>query len=134
MNAVLDGVYDALNVTAFTALSTGGVHNDVPQTFTYPITWIAPGDPPEEPFDTFGKIGAVCHVDLNIYSQYEGDKQAITIAEMATELLHHVNVSLVGTFQVINLVREPVRWAYLDIDGVATRHLVTPFAIQVLES
>jgi hypothetical protein len=132
LNAVIDGVYDALNVTAFTDLSA--VFNDVEQPTTFPVTWITPGEPPEEPFDTFGKIGAICHLDLNIYSQYEGDKEAITIADKATELLHHVGVSLVGDFTVINLVREPIRWAYIDIDGVATRHLITPFAIQVLES
>lgn len=133
LNAVIDGVYDTLNVTAFTDLSTAGVHNDVPQDTGFPVTWLAPGDPPEDPFDTFGKIGAICHLDLNIYSQYEGDKEALAIAAKATQLLHHVAPSVTG-FTVINLIREPLRWTYLDIDGVATRHLVAPFAIQVLES
>lgn len=133
LNTVLDGVYDTLNVAAYTDLSTAGIFNDVPQDTGFPVTWIAPGEPPEEPFDTFGKIGAVCRLNLNIYSQYEGDKEAIAIVNMATQLLHHVSVSLTG-FTAINLVREPLRWNYLDIDGVATRHLIAPFAIQVLES
>lgn len=133
LNAVLDGVYDALNVAAFTALSTGGVHNDVPQDTAFPVTWIAPGEPPEEPFDTFARIGALCRLDLNIYSQYEGDKQALDIANKATELLHHVGVSIAG-WSTANVVREPLRWAFLDIEGVATRHLTVPFAITVFAS
>jgi hypothetical protein len=133
MGAVMTAVYAALNVAAFTNLSTGGVFNDVPQDNRFPFTWITPGDPAEEPLDTFGKIGATCRVDVHVYSQYEGDDQATDIVLKATELLHHVALSIAGWATLI-VVREPVALVVEDVDGVATRHAIAPFTIQVLQS
>jgi hypothetical protein len=133
LDTVLNAVFDALNVAAFTALSTGGLYNDVPQGVSYPLSWVTPGNPAEEPADTFGKIGAVCRVELHVYSQYEGDTEATDLVNKAHELLHHVALSLTG-YACLNVVRDPVQWSVEDHNGVATRHAVAPYLIQVLES
>lgn len=129
---VLDAVYAALNVAGFTALSTNGVWNDVPQNTSFPFTWITPGDPAEEPLDTFGKIGASCRVEVHVYSQYEGDDEATDIVLKATELLHHVALGIAG-WNTLIVTREPVSLLVEDVDGVATRHAIAPFMIQVLQ-
>lgn len=133
MAEVLAAVYAALHVNGYTTLSTGGVFNDVPQGTAFPFTWIAKGEPPEEPYDTFGKIGAICRVDVHIYSQYAGDSESEAMVEKATQLLHHVALAISG-WETLNVVREPTRFDLVEIDGVTTRHTVAPFAIQVLES
>lgn len=124
-----DAAFDALNVAAFTALSTGGVFTDVPQDTAFPYTWLAFGDPAEDPVnETFGRLGVVVHLEVQAFSDYQGDDQVIDILDKAAELLHHVNLTVTGwavpyigrtvsTIQLVEINGVPVRIGTLRLDA-----------------
>ena len=80
--------------------------------------------------DTFGRIGARCRVELHIYSQYEGDDQALDIVQKAVELTHHAALTVAG-WSVANVVRAPVTLFVEDVNGIATRHAIAPLLVEV---
>lgn len=118
---IQDAVYDALNVASFTALATGGVWTDVPQGTAYPLAWLTFATPAEEPQDTFGKIGVIEHLELHVYSLYEGDDEALDILSKACELAHHGNLTISG-WSVPFVDRQSSDLLIEDFNGRAMRH------------
>lgn len=118
---VQDGAFDVLNVAAFTALASGGFFTDVPQGTAFPLAWLAFGDPAEEELDTFGKTGAVVHLELHAYSTYEGDDECLDMLSKGVELLHHQGITAAG-WTVPHIGRAFVSIAVEDFNGRALRH------------
>ena len=89
-----DAVYDALNVSAFTTVAS--VWTDVPQGTPFPYAWLTWGDPAEEPQDAFGRLAVVSHLELHVFSSYEGDDEALDLLHTAAGLLHHGALTVTG--------------------------------------
>ena len=118
---VQNGAFDVLNVASFTALASGGFYTDVPQGTAFPSAWLAFGDPAEDPLDTFGKTGAVVHLELHVYSTYEGDDECLDILSKGVELLHHQSITASG-WTVPLVGRAFLGIAVEDFNGQALRH------------
>lgn len=118
---VQDAAFDALNVAALTALATAGVYTNVPQGSGFPVAWLTFGDPMEEPLDTFGRAGAVVHLEVHAFSDYAGDDECIDILSKAVELLHHSNLSVTG-WSVPYVGRQLGNIGIEDFNGRTLRH------------
>lgn len=99
LDAAAVGVYGALNVAGFTALSSGGVHDVPPQGVSYPYTWFTLQES-IDPMETFGKLGSELDLRLQVFDldgpEQEGFQRIDQIISKAAELLHHVSVAATG--------------------------------------
>lgn len=126
---VQDAAFDVLNVAVFaTTLLGGRFFTDVPQNTPFPLGWLAFGDPMEEPLDTFGRAGSLVHLELHVYSAYEGDDECIDILSKAYELLHHAPLSVSG-WTVPYVGRQLGSLVVEDFNGRAIRHGVARFDV-----
>ena len=119
-----DAVYALLNVAGFTALSTGGVYNDVPQGTALPYTMF--GNFIETRWDSMGQPGKQITFDVHVVSQFEGDKEATEIASKAIELLHYQRPTVSGHTCVVIQYEQTVMFEEL-VNGILTRHHVAMF-------
>lgn len=126
-------LYAVLNVASLTALATGGLYSDVPQGSTFPLAWLTFGDPAEEQAGTFGKFGAIVHVDLHVYSRYEGDDECLDILSKAYELVNHAALTVTG-FTAPRVEMGSVTIAVEELNDKAIRHGIGRFEVQVLAS
>jgi hypothetical protein len=127
-SVVQNAVFDLLNVAGFTALATNGIHTDVPQGTPFPFAWLTFGSPIEDPLDTFGRLGAIVHVELHVYSSYEGDDEALDVLNKGTELTHHSQLTISG-WSVPYVDRQPPSLVIEDFNGTAIRHGIAPFDV-----
>jgi hypothetical protein len=123
--------YAALNVAAYTALSTGGIFDDVPEGTKAPFTWLTVR---ESPFNTFGRGGKDAELQVHVFSAYAGMQQAQTILAKALALLQETTPAVTGftTLLLEYLGAQP----YPDevIGGVRAKHLVGRFRWLVEEA
>lgn len=127
--AILTAFYSALNVAAFTALSTGGVFNHVPQGTVAPYTLIE--DPTENRQDLMRNPGRNCTVRVHVVSTASSDLEALNILSKAIELLHYQKLAIAGFVRMAIQFENSSSYREL-VNGVTTTHLVGVFRVQVL--
>lgn len=122
--------FTTLNVASFaTDLLDERLYTDVPQASDviadtgaqFPSAWLTFADPMEEPLDTFGRGGSIVHLELHVYSKYEGDDECIDILSKAYELLHHSNLTVSG-WEVPFVHRLQGSLSIEDYNGEVLRH------------
>lgn len=69
-----------------------GIFDDIPQQENYPLIFI--GEPTEERFDTFDKIGKDVTFELQIWSEYKGYKQSYQILDIISQLLDYQEIAI----------------------------------------
>ena len=132
LKRALAGVYTALNVAGFTALSTGGVGNFVPQRTAFPYTRI--GDGVEIRDDAMQLAGKDVTVAVHVFSQDQSDDEAIDILDKAVELLNYASITVADHVLVACQYETGFSAGTETINGVETRHYVGMFRVTVRES
>lgn len=121
--SILDGVSSA-------------VFNDVPDQQTYPFVEI--GSATMRPWHTMGGatsgLGWDDTVTTHVWSRYQGDLEALTIADRVIALLNFATISLAGFPTAIISVDDehvPMHVLVESVDKVETRHVPIVFRVQV---
>lgn len=118
--AVMTGAFNALNTTAFTALSRIYKYR-VPQGAAYPYAVLQV--PIETRMDCMGAPGKSVLFEIKIASQ-DADAEPFTILSKAVELLHYSTGITVSGHTVMAYQYEDSDAFDEDIDGVLTRYAV----------
>ena len=126
--ALQTAVYSTLSSdTNLTSTLGAGVYDDVPQGSAYPFVQI--GDDSTMDYSTKDVSGSETTLNLHVWSQNHGSKQAKDIMDRVHTLLHDTNLTVTG-FNFINnrmefsdIIRDP--------DGI-TRHGIMRFRTIVL--
>lgn len=132
IDAVLEAIYDALNVAAMTTLATGGVHTDVPQATAFPYVRI--DSPVEGRLDTMGRAGKTVSVQVHAFSDYQGPTKAAAILSKAVELLHYAAISVAGHSTIAVQYQGGVDAGDETVNGVTVYHYVGTFDVMVQQS
>jgi hypothetical protein len=124
-------LYSTLNGDAFlTGLAP--VFNDVPESQSFPHVLI--GNATEKPWHTLGGassgLGWNATVTIHIYSQYQGDVEALTILERVVALLNFQTIAVTG-FNTVIAQLDNTRVLVEDVDKVETRHVPAVFRFLV---
>ena len=127
--ALLTGVYTALNVSSVTALATGGVHNELPPTPTYPCVRLWARGKPVGPLA--GHSVWEAEVEVWIYSLYSGDQQALAIAEVVGGLLHYQPLTTPGWTTILVAWEDLFSAADEDLGGQALKAWVLSFTVHL---
>ena len=120
IEAVLTAVYAALNVAAMTALATGGVHNGLPATVSYPFVRI--GDCTETREDCMGQPGKDVLVRVHVFAQGRTDLAVSRILSKVNELLHYATFAVTGHTLVSSQFQQSFPAGTENINGVEVRH------------
>ena len=126
--AFQERLYATLNGDATLTNTLGAaVYDEVPEGSAYPYVNI--GEETATAFDTKDLAGSQITINLHVWSQYKGSKEAKNIMDRVHTLLHDTSLSVTG-FNLINL-----RFEFADIlrdpDGI-TRHGVMRFRAVML--
>jgi hypothetical protein len=132
IEAVLTAAYTALNVASMTALATGGVHNGLPQTVTYPFVRI--GDATETREDCMGQPGKDVLVRVHVFNQARSDLVLSRIVSKAIELLHYAALAVAGHVLVCSQYQQAYPGGTENINGVEVRHHVAEFLVTVRQT
>ncbi len=132
IGAVLTAVYTALNVAGMTALATGGVHNGLPATVSYPFVRI--GDATETREDCMGQPGKDVLVRVHVFNNARSDLTISSIVSKAVELLHYAALSVSGHTLVASQYQQAYPAGNENINGVEVRHHVAEFLVTVRQS
>lgn len=131
---IQDVAFDALNVAAFaTTLLGGRLYTDVPQGTAYPLAWLTFDDPSETEEHTFGAYGAVVHLEVHVFSAYEGDDEVADILSKAIELLHHQALTPTG-WTVPLVTARPATIVVEEFNGTPLRHGIARFDVHARKS
>lgn len=123
-------VYSALHVAALTTLAPGGVHDDVPQSASFP--WVL-YEVQERDVRGFGG-GALPEVDLRVrvFSTYPGKNEAQRIIAKAIELLKDQTLTVTGFDHCGRVIYDStVLVGDEEINGVVCHELAANFRIYV---
>lgn len=131
IDAVLDAVFDALNVAGMTALVTG-VYTFVPQATALPYVRI--DSPVESRLDTMGRAGKTVSVQVHAFSDYQGPTKAALILSKAVELLHYATLTVSGHSVIAVQYQGGVDAGDEVINGVPVYHYVGTFDVMVQQS
>lgn len=134
MTALLDvqsAVYQRLHGDAsLLSLATGGVYDAVPQ--GNPMPYVVIGEKSEVPDNTLTEIGKETTTTIHIWSNAEGDRQALQILERIDTLLDNQSLTVNGwdAWRVENEFSETLR----ETDQNRTiRHVVARYRITLTE-
>jgi hypothetical protein len=96
MSTALAGVQQAifalLSNDVTLTLANIHIYDEVPEDATFP--YIVIGDASETPMDTFGRKGRRPAITLELYSQYFGFKEILTLIERVEQLLNRANLTI----------------------------------------
>lgn len=131
-----DSTLTGLLATSILDGTSSGVFNDVPDEQTYPFVQI--GSATMRPWHTMGGpttgIGWDDTVTVHVWSRYQGDLQALTIADRVIALLNFATISVTGFPTAIISVDDehiPMRVLVEAVDKVETRHVPVVFCVKV---
>ena len=124
MAGVVEGFVDALNVTAYTDLSLGGVWALPPETVAYPYTWVA-ATPTAE--DAFGAQVHSAEVRVHVFSATKSILTAGNIMSKAAELLHHMPLTTPGWTHLLTDYLGDVELGVELIENVAVYHYMSRY-------
>lgn len=130
--AVLTAVYTALNVAGMTAIATGGVHNGLPPSVSYPFVRI--GDVTETREDCMGQPGKDVLVRVHAFDNGRTDLKIARVLSKAVELLHYVALTVSGHTLVCSQFQQSFPAGTENINGVEVRHHVAEFLITVRQT
>lgn len=80
-------VYDKLLAYASLVAAVSGIYDDIPATETFPYIFI--GRHTTDRFNTFDRQGKNMVLQIFIYSQYQGNKEALEILDLVNEALDY---------------------------------------------
>lgn len=106
------------------AMVGGRIYDEVPNTEVFP--YIAIGTHTENPWNTFDKFGRDVLITLNIYSQYEGYKEALEILDKVVEVLDYKDITI-PEFE-LSYIRYEDATTIRDLDG-RTRQIAARFRV-----
>lgn len=130
---VLTAVYTALNVAGMTALATGGVHNGLPKTVTFPFVRI--GDVTQERNDYHGgQAGKDVLVRIHVFDNTTSDLRVGNIVSKALELLHYATLTVSGHTLVSSQYQQDYLAGNENINGVEVRHQVVEILVTVRQA
>lgn len=126
--ALQERIYTTLNSDSnLTSTLGAAVYDDVPESSSYPFVSI--GADTTADFSTKDLSGSQVTLNLDIWSQYKGSKEAKNIMDRIHSLLHDTSLSVTG-FNLVNL-RFESSGVLRDPDGI-TRHGVMRFRAVML--
>lgn len=102
------------------------VYDFVPDSAAFPYVTI--GDVTEAPNDTMGRTGRDMTVTVHTWSQAEGNKQVMQIADRVDDLLDRWSPTVTG-WAAVQMLHEFFE-TFRDADGV-TRHGVSKYRIHI---
>lgn len=105
-----------------------GVFDDVPQGQSFPFIQV--GTATETPRNTFGRKGREATITLDIFSRYQGFKEALQIYSRVDELLDGEPLTL-QSYQLVFLQNDGMN-TILGPDGI-TRHIPARYRAFVQE-
>ncbi len=116
-----------------TLTSLTSVYGDVPAVILFPHVLI--GHAHERPWHTMGGttdgMGWQVIVRVHIYSQYQGDKEALRILDRVVTLLNYASLSITGYGTVICEYTMGRVLIEASKDKIETRHIPTEFTVRV---
>jgi len=130
LSPVSAAVFTALNVAALTALTPGGMGDDIPQPATFPFVW---SEVQERDVRGLGR-GSLPEVAVRVhaFSTYEGAREAQQITAKVIELLKDQRLTVSGYTQCGEVFYdETVTLPNEAINGVKCYELVALFRIYV---
>lgn len=124
------GIYDVLIADITLMGLVTGVFDKVPKTQEYP--YIELGQGIETKFNTFDRQGRNAQIFVNIYSQYEGFKEALEILDRVVELLDYTSISLT-IHDLVYIRYESGETNLIVKDEGDTKHVMGQFNVIVQE-
>ena len=128
---VSEATYTALNVSAMTALATGGVYEDPPQGVNFPFVWFTVRE--DDTDGTFSQVFKNCRIAVHGFSQYQGSQEVQTIMNKAVDLLRHTTPSLDNHTSLLLTHESTTGLPDEEIAGVKTKHAVAEFRLVLAE-
>lgn len=122
-------VYDKLLSYASLVAAVSGIYDDIPATETFPYIFI--GRHTTDRFNTFDRQGKNMVLQIFIYSQYQGNKEALEILDLVNEALDYQTFT-VGDQNLV-YCRYEQHSMYPDPDG-RTKVCASDFRIIAQES
>ena len=134
LKATLAGDSQLTAILAPSILGGGpGVFNDVPANQPYPHIEIGTAPTRESNWDHFGGFlgeGHDAKVPVHIWSQYQGDDEALRIHDRVMALLHNQPLAI-GAFSTVICERDDTRGLKEMVNKVETRHFIDVFRFRV---
>lgn len=133
---VLAAVTAALNVAGYTGAVTGAtvtVTNSPSQALATPYTVVLIRHE-DRSLDTMGKPGKSVTVELHHHSDYQGDKELLTLRNKALELLHYSALSVTSHTLVSVQYEDGVDVTPDDVVGIQRRHWVDTYRVDVKQT
>lgn len=106
-------VYDKLVGTAAIVAAVEGIYDDIPASESFPYIFI--GRHTTDRFNTFDRQGKNTVLQIFIYSQYQGNKEALSILDLVIEALDYTTFTV--TDQDLVYCRYEQHSMYPDPDG-----------------
>ncbi len=131
LSDLLGAVAGAIDVPAVTSVAVGGVHDDTPESPTYPWIRVTARAKP------IGPIAAQtiwrCDVEIHVYDQYQGDSQALGLVNTIVGLLHYQALTVEGWTAILASLDDEGFYPLPpeEIAGQVTREWVVPFTVQM---
>lgn len=129
--ALIAGWRALLAVSTVTTLAPGGVHNDLPQSGPFPAIRLWARAKP---------VGAIASdavweadVEIWIYSEYSGDKEALAIAEVVVGLVNPTALTAVldGWTAIVTGLEDVAEMANEEIAGKRVRAWVVAYHLSL---
>ena len=128
---VMAAIYTALNVAAITSALGCAVYDDVTQGAAFPYLRIS--TPSGIPWDTFGKAGKERVIEVHVFSQYRGRKEAQDILDQVIALLQYQALTISGHTTIVVNYEQDLDGEDEEIGGKKTVHKVGLFRVIVQE-
>jgi len=133
LSPVSVAIYATINVAAVTDLATGGVHDDIPQTPTFPFVWYEVSERDIRGFGTGGFPEV--EIRVHVFSQFEGMAEAQSILKQVITLLRDATLTVTGYAQAGKVFYdETVLLPDEQIIGVKVHEAVAMFRAYVEET
>tara|TARA_R110001592_G_scaffold171235_1_gene409423 strand:+ start:4440 stop:4847 length:408 start_codon:yes stop_codon:yes gene_type:complete len=97
------------------------IYDNVPQSSAYPYVVI--GLETSSNIGTKTLDGNIYSLDIDVWSQYRGQKQIKQVMERLYELLNDANISVSGASSIMSYVRNTS--TFVEVDGITRHGLVT---------
>lgn len=128
LRSIQAAIYARLSGDA-TLTALAAVTGDIGATRTYPFVLV--GDGIEKPWHGFSTNGYSDLVRTHIYSNYQGDSQALTILARITALLDYTSLTVTGFGSVLCEYEQARVLRETDADRIEIRHIPAEFRVRV---
>lgn len=128
LRSIQASVYAVLSGDA-TLTALAAVVGDIGPTRSYPFVLV--GDGIEKPWHGFSTSGYNDILRTHIYSNYQGDSQALTILARITALLDHATLTVSGYGSVLCEYEQARVLRESDADRQEVRHIPAEFRVRV---